>query len=66
MPGMNGFDVHRELKTRKHPIPVVFITAHRDENAWPNPLKEEAVACLLKPFSDTALLTVIRTVLGTE
>jgi FixJ family two-component response regulator len=66
MPGMNGFDVHRELKTRKHPIPVVFITAQRDENGWSKSLKEEAVACLLKPFSDTALLAAIRTALGTQ
>jgi FixJ family two-component response regulator len=66
MPGMSGFDVQRELKTRNHPIPVVFITAQRDENSWPNPLKEEAVACLLKPFSDTILLQAIHTALGTE
>jgi FixJ family two-component response regulator len=66
MPGMSGFDVQRELKTRKHPVPVVFITAQRDENAWSNLLKREAVACLLKPFSDTALLHAIRTALGTE
>ena len=66
MPGMSGFDVHRELKTRKHPIPVVFITAQRDENGWSKSLKEEAVACLLKPFSDTALLAAIRTAFGSE
>jgi FixJ family two-component response regulator len=66
MPGMSGFDVQRELKTRSYPIPVVFITAHRDENVWSNSFKEEAVACLLKPFSDTALLAAIRTALGTE
>jgi FixJ family two-component response regulator len=66
MPGMTGFDVQRELKTRNYPIPVVFITAQRDENPWLNPLKEDAVACLLKPFSDTALLHAIRTAFGTE
>jgi FixJ family two-component response regulator len=66
MPGMTGFDVQRELKTRNRPIPVVFITAQRDEDAWSRPLKEKAVACLLKPFSDTALLHAIRTAFGTE
>jgi FixJ family two-component response regulator len=66
MPGMSGFDVQRELKTRNHPIPVVFITAQRDENALSHALKEEAVACLLKPFSDIILLQAIRTALGTE
>jgi FixJ family two-component response regulator len=66
MPGMNGFDVRRELKTRNHAIPVVFITAQRDEDAGSRPLEEEAVACLLKPFSDTALLQAIRAALRSE
>jgi FixJ family two-component response regulator len=66
MPGMSGFDVQRELKMRKHPIPIVFITAQRDENARSSPLKASAVACLLKPFSDISLLQAIRTALRTE
>jgi FixJ family two-component response regulator len=66
MPGMSGFDVRRELKKRNQLIPVVFITARWDENAWSNPLKEEAVARLLKPFSDTTLLHAIRSALGME
>jgi FixJ family two-component response regulator len=56
MPGMSGFDVQRELKHRKQQIPIVFITAQRDEATGPRALGEGAVACLLKPFSDTALL----------
>jgi FixJ family two-component response regulator len=63
MPGMSGFDVHSELKIRNHAIPVVFITAHWDDHAWPNPLEAGAVACLLKPFSDTALLQALRAAL---
>ncbi len=56
MPGMSGFDVQRELKHRKQPIPIVFITAQKDEATRPRALGEGAVACLRKPFSDTALL----------
>ena len=56
MPGMSGFDVQRELKHRKQQIPIVFITAQKDETTRPSVLGEGAVACLLKPFSDTALL----------
>jgi FixJ family two-component response regulator len=66
MPGMSGFDVQHELTIRHHPIPIVFITAHRDENTRSSPLKDGAVACLLKPFSDTTLLQAISTALGTE
>jgi FixJ family two-component response regulator len=66
MPGMSGFDVQRELKHRNRRIPIVFITAHKDETARPSVLEEGAVACLLKPFSDTALLQAMHTALGTN
>jgi FixJ family two-component response regulator len=59
MPGMSGFDVQRELKRRKQRIPIVFITGHKDESARLTAVEEGAVACLLKPFSDTALLQAI-------
>jgi FixJ family two-component response regulator len=64
MPGMSGFDVRRELKHRKRQIPIVFITAHKDETTRPCVLEEGAVACLLKPFSDTALLQATRAALA--
>jgi FixJ family two-component response regulator len=66
MPGMSGFDVQLELKVRRQQIPIVFITAHRDATARRDALGEGGVACLLKPFSDTALLQAIRTALGTN
>ena len=66
MPGMSGFDVQRELKHRQYQIPIVFITAHKVEISRPGVLGEGAVACLLKPFSDTALLQAIHTVLDNK
>jgi FixJ family two-component response regulator len=66
MPGMSGFDVQQELKIRRQRIPIVFITAHRDATTRPGVIGEGVVACLLKPFSDTALLQAIRTALGTN
>jgi FixJ family two-component response regulator len=59
MPGMSGPELHRELQRRGLVIPVVFITANGDETMRPRLLKEGAVECLLKPFSETALLTAI-------
>ena len=56
MPGMSGVDVQRELKNRKQRIPIVFITAHKEETIEPSVIEGDTVACLLKPFSDTALL----------
>jgi FixJ family two-component response regulator len=59
MPGMSGPDLQHELKLRRQKIPIVFITALRDETAGPRLLQQGAVACLLKPFSETALMDAI-------
>src|SRR5215204_6032242 len=56
LPGMSGPELQRELTRRQREIPVVFITANGDAAAHPRVLAGGAVACLLKPFSETALL----------
>jgi FixJ family two-component response regulator len=63
MPGMRGPDLQRELTRRGYQIPIVFITAHGDEDIRPRVLSEGAVDCLLKPFSEEALLSAIRSAL---
>ena len=63
MPGMRGPELQRELSRRGYAIPIVFITAHGDEDTRPGVLLEGAVDCLLKPFSEEALLKAIRTAL---
>jgi FixJ family two-component response regulator len=55
MPGMSGPDLQRELVQRRQQVPIVFITAHADRSLFPRLIEQGAVACLLKPFSDTAL-----------
>ena len=55
MPGMSGPDLQRELLQRRQEVPIVFITAHADLSDVPRLIERGAVACLLKPFSDTAL-----------
>lgn len=64
MPGMTGPELKDLLDRRGHKIPVVFITAQRDEDIGPRLLAAGAVACLFKPFSDTALLSAINDALG--
>ncbi len=63
MPGMTGPDLQRELKLRGQQIPIIFITAHRDEAIRTRVLEEGAVECLFKPFSDTAVLEALNAAL---
>ncbi|MBA2920668.1 response regulator [Sphingomonas sp. MAH-20] len=66
MPGMTGPGLQQELERRRHDIPIVFITAHSDENAWHSLLSSGAAACLIKPFSESAILDAIRVALRSE
>jgi FixJ family two-component response regulator len=43
------------LKKLEKNIPIVFITAQRDDAVRARVLEQGAIACLFKPFSDTAL-----------
>jgi FixJ family two-component response regulator len=66
MPGMNGPELQQELVRRKHEIPIIFITAHSDERTIPKVLRRGAVACLIKPFSQEALLDAVNVALARE
>lgn len=55
MPGMTGPELQHELKQRRQKIPIIFITALRDETIRSQVLREGAIDCLFKPFSETAL-----------
>jgi FixJ family two-component response regulator len=59
MPGMSGPGLQHELTLRGREIPIVFITARADETVRARLLERGAVDCLLKPFSDTALLQAL-------
>ncbi len=63
MPGMSGPDLQQELKLHGREIPIIFITASMDRTIRPRLLKEGAVECLFKPFSDTALLEALKAAL---
>jgi len=63
MPGMGGRELQHELKRRHIRTPIIFITAHQDEAVRRGTVDDEAVECLLKPFSDTALLGALNAAL---
>jgi FixJ family two-component response regulator len=63
MPVMTGIELQAELKRRDKRIPIIFISATRDEAVRARVIELGAAACLTKPFSDTALLEALRSVL---
>jgi FixJ family two-component response regulator len=64
MPGMSGPDLQQELARRQQKIPIIFITATRSEPVRLRLLKQGAVDCLYKPFTDSALLDALNAALA--
>ncbi|HXM33556.1 MAG TPA: response regulator [Pyrinomonadaceae bacterium] len=66
MPGMGGPELQRRLVRSNRDIPIIFITAHGNEAARSQALKDGAADYLFKPFSEQALLNAINAALGFE
>jgi FixJ family two-component response regulator len=64
MPGMSGPELQLELAHRQINIPIVFITANREETTLSQLVERGATACLLKPFSEAELLEALNAALG--
>ena len=63
MPGMGGLELYRQLKREQRAIPTLFITGHGTEEDRAAALAEGALGYLTKPFTEEALLAVIRQVI---
>jgi FixJ family two-component response regulator len=63
MPSMSGPALQKELSQRGKRIPIVFITGHGGESLRPRLLEAGVIDCLLKPFSETALVGAVRAAL---
>jgi FixJ family two-component response regulator len=66
MPEMDGIELQRRLVASHCEIPVIFITAHGDDTARSQALKNGAVDYLFKPFTEEALLNAIHAALKLE
>src|SRR5580692_3157551 len=64
MPVMSGPELLYELRRRNLRIPVVFITARKDESVRSRLLSDGAIECLFKPFNDTDLLQALDKAVG--
>jgi FixJ family two-component response regulator len=63
MPRMSGLELQRQLTTAHRPVPIIFITAHGDEETRARALRAGAVDFLDKPFSDEVLLGAVQAAL---
>jgi FixJ family two-component response regulator len=63
MPGMSGLDLQAKLNADHCPIPIIFITAHGDEEMRLQAMRAGAVKFLAKPFDGAILLESVRVAL---
>jgi FixJ family two-component response regulator len=57
--GLGGTELQQHLASRGSTIPIVFITAHEDEQTRAGAMSAGAVAFLRKPFDDETLLGAV-------
>lgn len=60
MPGMTGPQLQKELARRGARTPIVFMTGQNRPGFEAEVLRQGAVACLDKPFSETAILAAVQ------
>jgi FixJ family two-component response regulator len=63
MPGISGPELQRRLAAENIHTPIIFITAHGDQDVAGELLSTGAVAVLHKPFSQESLLAALRSAL---
>ena len=59
LPGMSGLDLQARLVGEHNLVPIVFVSAHDEQQARSQALQAGAVAFLGKPVNDKALLSAI-------
>jgi FixJ family two-component response regulator len=66
MPGMDGLELQCRLSEAGEQIPIIFITAHADDQQERRAMEAGAVGFLYKPFSQESLLQAVRSALGEQ
>ena len=65
MPGMDGIELQRRIRLARPTLPVIFISAHDNDETRQIALNEGAVNFLHKPFDAADLLEKIHAALTT-
>jgi FixJ family two-component response regulator len=64
MPGMDGIELQRCIRLDRPELPVIFISAHHDDETRKRALDEGAAGFLYKPFDGGELLRAIEDALN--
>ncbi|WP_376705315.1 response regulator FixJ [Mesorhizobium sp. ISC25] len=66
MPGVDGIEFLRQLRSRGHTLPVIVMTGHADVALAVQAMKEGAADFIEKPFDDEVLIEAIRSALDSR
>jgi FixJ family two-component response regulator len=64
MPGLDGLELQRRIRLERPQLPVIFITAHDDDDIRQQALQGGAVDFMCKPFDPADLLNTIEEALS--
>lgn len=63
MPGIDGIELLRQLRSRGHAVPIIVMTGHADVALAVQAMKEGAADFIEKPFDDQVLIDAIHSAL---
>jgi FixJ family two-component response regulator len=64
MPNIDGLELQRRVELRRPELPIIFMTAHPDDEVERRVIQRGAAGFLRKSFSAAEFLKVIRRALG--
>jgi FixJ family two-component response regulator len=56
LPGMDGLELQRQIRNERPMLPVIFVTAHDEDDTREQALGGGAVAFMVKPFDAAELI----------
>ena len=56
LPGIDGLELQRRVRRDRPSVPIIFISAHDDDDVRRRALRDGAVAFMVKPFDGGELL----------
>jgi FixJ family two-component response regulator len=63
LPRMSGLELQQHLSNKSDSVPIIFVTAHANDEVRSRALQEGAVSFLYKPFSSEDLLRAVHSTL---